>query len=417
MALKVPPYLVTKPGRTGATRHYWQPAKPLQAAGWRAETLGLDPVAAFGRARAINAALDAWRAGEDVPPGMPFRPPAEPTRRRGKVVQPGTVDDLFARFRASRFYRDLAPKTRKSYGWCMDVIGEVFGDEAAAAVTAKDREDLYGPMRKATPAKANAVVRVGRLIWNLADALELPLPRNPWERARLKGLEKSGKPWPRAAIAAFVDAADRMGYTGIADAVALNHWLGQREGDILALPRTILTASEAPIRQGKGGIWVVLPLTMVPQIRDRLALMRARAEKQTIVATTAIVNHATGKAYNEHTFRHDLAEVRRVLAAGDVKREIAAAPTFATDYVIRGRERLADAFTLQAGELVFKNLRHTAVLSMVDAGVSREWISAITGHTLKSIDTIIETYLVRSRAQAIQAFQRRIDHETKEANR
>lgn len=409
MALKVPPYLVTKPGAGGATRHYWQPAKPLQAAGWASETLGTDPVRAFARARAINIALEGWRAGEPVPAGMPFVDRAEPTRRRGKVVERGTVDDLFARFRASRFFKDLKPKTRTGYEWAMDVIGEVYGDEPARAVTAQDREALYGPMRKQTPAKANAVVRVGRLVWNLSQALGLPLDANPWEKARLKGLEKSGRPWPRAAIAAFVDCADRMGYTGVADAVALNHWLGQREGDILALPRTILSASEAPVRQGKGGIWVVLPLTMVPQIRARLALMKARA----IVAPTAIVNHATGRAYNEHTFRHDVAAVRRVLAAGDAARAIAPCPSFATDYVIRGRASLADAFTLQTSELVFKNLRHAAVLFLVEAGVSREWISAITGHTLKSIDTIIETYLVRTRAQAIQAFQRRMDHESR----
>ena len=72
---------------------------------------------------------------------------------------------------------------------------------------------------------------------------------------------------------------------------------------------------------------------------------------------------------------------------------------------------MADAFTLRTDELVFKDLRHTAVLALSEAGVSDVLISAVTGHTLGSVKQILETYLVRTKAMAVEAFKRRLAHE------
>lgn len=410
------PYLVAKPYRPACPRYYWQPSARLAAAGWQLTPLGTDQVAAIARARAINAGVEAWRRGQA---------PADPTiaapapRAAGKAPAAGTVDALVLAFKASRFWKQLEPRTQRGYDQCLDIIREWAGDAPAAAITAARAEKLYAPLQVRAPAMANAVMRVGRLLWNRAAKVGVPVGVNPFEKPGLVGLDKNGKPWPRAAIAAMVDAADRLGMHGVGDAIALNEWLGQRQADILALPRTILSAEDLPIRQGKGGVWVVLPLSLVPQIAARLALMRARTAGTTVKATTAIVNAATGLPYNEHTFRHDVARVRAAIAAGDEAHGIAACPTWSTDYVIRGRERDggsprsagADAFTLRTGELVFKDLRHTAVLALSEAGVSDVLISAVTGHTLGSVKQILETYLVRTKAMAVEAFKRRLAHE------
>lgn len=401
------PYLVAKPCRGGKPRWFWQPAADLRAAGWSPTPLGDDQVAAIERAQALNDAVAAWRAGS--PPDPAIAAPAP--RRSAAAPAAGTVDALVLAFKASRFWKQLETSTQRGYGQCLDVIREWAGDAPAAAITAARAEKLYAPLQARAPAMANAVMRVGRLLWNRAPKLGIPVGINPFEKPGLIGLDKNGKPWPRAAIAAMVDAADRLGMHGVGDAIALNEWLGQRQADILALPRTILSAEDLPIRQGKGGVWVVLPLSLVPQIAERLALMRARTAGTTVKPTTAIVNDATGLPYNEHTFRHDVARVRAAIAAGDVEHGIAACPTWSTDYVIRGRERMADAFTLRTDELVFKDLRHTAVLALSEAGVSDVLISAVTGHTLGSVKQILETYLVRTKAMAVEAFKRRLAHE------
>ena len=48
----------------------------------------------------------------------------------------------------------------------------------------------------------------------------------------------------------------------------------------------------------------------------------------------------------------------------------------------------------------FSHFRYTAVTRLAECGCSTPLISAITGHALKSVDTILERYLVRTREMA-----------------
>lgn len=396
------PYLLEK----ADGRRYWQPARALREAGWVTERLHGTDAEQLARAQELAAQLQAWRKGEAAPNGAPVQP-----RRRGKAAAPGTVGALIEAYEASRFYKDCAARTRDEYDDYLAMLKAWAGDKPARAITAKMAQDLYDARLPSGTARANALMRVGRLLWNCGPKLDVTIAGNPFASPRLIAIEKSGKPWTRAAIAAFIATADRLGLHGVGDAVALNEWLGQREGDILALPRTALTADDVAIRQNKTGAWVVLPLSLVPQIKARLALMRARAQGRPAAATTAIVNDATGLPYNAHTFRHDVVRVRAALAGGDPKAGIAKAASWETDYVIRGRADQADARSLRTDELIFKNLRHSAVLFLNEAGTSDALISAVTGHTLASIKQILETYMVRSKAMAVAALQRRLDHE------
>lgn len=424
------PYLSARPGRRDAdgaptTRYFWQPGPELRSRGWHLETLGPDQGKAIARASAINEAIAAHRRGAPVPAGMPFDGDQQPSRRRSTAI-PGSVDALLHAFKASRFYLDKRPKTRKGYAWCSDIISEVYGDEPAASITAKDREDLYAPMRAKTPAKANAVVRFGRLVWNLADALGIPLARNPWEKARLIGLDKSGKPWPAAAVACAVATCDALGMPAIGDAIMLDEWIGQREGDLLRAPRKLRQELGLVFGQSKTGSAVILAIDMIAPLMVRLAAADARLAARDVKATTLIVNDATGLPYNEHTFRHDWAKIRRAMAGGPGVDEATAAkvraiggpwPSFEVDYVVAGRAAYADdVTTVYAKDLVIKDLRHTAVLRLADAGCDIPFICAVTGHELASAAKILSTYNRHTRRRAVLAFQKRLDHEAAAKN-
>jgi integrase len=65
-----------------------------------------------------------------------------------------------------------------------------------------------------------------------------------------------------------------------------------------------------------------------------------------------------------------------------------------------------EATSVAAGitDLHLHDLRSTAVTMLAEAGCTVPQIAAITGHSLKTVTTIFESYLSRARALAEQAF-------------
>lgn len=384
-------YFVEKPGRAGP-RFFWQPSRALAAQGWKPQRLSGDRDTAIREAEARNLELDAWRQGT---------PGATAPKRKGAAA--GTVDELIDAYRDSRFYAALRDNTRRMYEQNLVILSQWAGDKPARAITAKMAQDFYGPMFKATPAKANGLMRVARLLWSRGRLLE-KVTANPFEKAGLIGIAKSGKIWPREAVAAFVETADRMGWHSIGTAVILDEWIGQREGDVLRLPRTIYRAGRLVLRQSKTGAGVELPIGMVDHLVRRLEDEQRRQAERDHTATTLLIREDTGRPWNEHSFRHAFGEIRAELAKTH--------PGFETDFVVAGRSPDApDAFRLRADELWFMHLRHTAVVRLAEAGCELPLIAAITGHTLESVKKILERYLVRTGEMARQAFAKRIAHE------
>jgi hypothetical protein len=207
------------------------------------------------------------------------------------------------------------------------------------------------------------------------------------------------------AVAAFVVVADRMGRHSIGTAVMLDEWLGQRQGDILRLPHSIYRAGVLSIRQSKTGAGVSLLIDLVPQLAERLAGETARVDARfaegPIKPAQLIVDESTCHAYAADRFRHLFAEVRAEAAE--------AHPAFQVDYLLPGRAMDdPDAFTIKMTDLWFMHLRHTAVTRLAEAECEIPLISAVTGHSPKSVQEILSGYLVRTRKLAKLAFQRRL---------
>ncbi len=64
-----------------------------------------------------------------------------------------------------------------------------------------------------------------------------------------------------------------------------------------------------------------------------------------------------------------------------------------------------EAATKAAGinDLHFHDLRGTAITMLAEAGCSTPQIAAITGHSLKTVTTILDKYLARTRTLAEEA--------------
>jgi integrase len=405
-SIKVP-YLVVKPGRAGGLRYFWQPAAALRSLGWRPQRIpdnwqafaGAELEAqAIARAKALNGELEAWRKGE-----APATAPAA-VARKGQPV-PGSLAAVIGSYKLSRFFTTKAEGTRRVYLQSLGILERWGGALPARAITPKAVQEFYELAYAKAPGVANNAVRVLRIVMEHARRENL-VAINPAVKPGLIGLAPSGRIWPLPAIELFVRKADELGKFSVGTAIMLNEWLGQREGDVLQFRRSLLRNGELVLRQNKTGAGVKLPLGMVERLRIRLEEEMKRQAAREVTATTLIVNEATGKPYTLASFGRDFAAVREA-AAAEVK-------AFAVDYLVAGADAEAE-LEIKTAELVFRHLRHTAVVRLAEAGCEVPLISAITGHTIQSVQQILERYLVRTGEMARQAFAKRLAKEKADA--
>ena len=406
MADARPRYLVEKPGAGGLPRWFWQPAASLRAAGHQAQRVPLHwqhiedadtlRAAAYARAWELNAEVDRLRetaalAGTRAPAPLPTR----------------TLGELIGAYRASPEWRGLAPATQRGYRQCLGKL-EAWAADAPLRLIDEARVQRLRAALGATPAYANAVVRVLRLLleWGRRHGW---LRVNPALRPGLTGSEPTGLIWPHAAVEALVAAADALGRPSVGTAVLLNEWLGQREGDVLRMPRTAYRNGSLLIRQSKTGARVALPVDLVPHLAARLdaELVRTQPKPGRAAASTIIVSEETGLPYKADNFRHVFAAVRA--AAARATKDDRAGLTFAVNHLLPGRDS-ADpaAFQVRMAELTFMQLRHTAVTRLAEAGCDTPLIASVTGHSQETVLAIMQRYMVRTAEMARVAFGKRM---------
>jgi integrase len=394
MARKRIRYLTDRRGPHGL-RYFWQPSTVLRGQGWQLTRLPDDFAAAVAAAEQLNARVDAWRAGTGEGPNgePPGRAAGKAAAQRAPRAAPGSVDALICAYRASRFWLGLAPKTQRVYAWCLEKISAWAGDAPASAITPALVEKFYQRLqvsgegeRKETPAKAAAVIRVLRLLLAAGQRLEVRpgVPYVTGNAAARPGLtvkrQREPRLWSAEDIAAMVAAADRLGWRSVGTAILLNSWIGQRLGDVLALPRWDVAAGALVFCQNKTGRTVSLPVHLVPALVERLT---AEAQRPGAVQspTHALVHDHTGKPWRPDTFGHVFAEVRA--------------------HAAKARPSCAD--------LWFMELRHTAVTRLHEAGVDALGIASITGHSEAGVSAILgRHYLVRTARAAERAFRQRL---------
>ncbi|CAB4166551.1 Integrase, catalytic domain containing protein [uncultured Caudovirales phage] len=401
-------HLVILPGARGALpRYFWQPSSKLRALGWRPTRVPadwpniLDPgaleAAAIAAAQDLNAKVDASReALIDAAALASVRPPPPLSAR--------TLHELIVDYKQGRSWRELAPKSQRGYNQCLARLEVWGGDVPVRVITAARVQKLIDSLR-ATPAVANAVARVLRLLLEHGRRGGW-ITINPALRPNLTGTPPTGLIWPRGAVDVFVAAADRLGRHSIGTAVLLNEWLGQREGDILRMPRQAFRNGSLVLKQSKTGAGVVLPIHLVERLMQRYRQEEAR--QQTRVGLdqplpfTIVVNETTGLPYKEDNFRHLFAEVRAAAA-------LDAPAGFNVDHLMPGRSASdPNAFVVRMEQLTFMSLRHTAVTRLAEAGADNSLIATITGHSQATVQSIIERYMVRTAKMAALAFGKRV---------
>ena len=239
-ALPLPRYVLRKPSKAGGWAYYFNVPIWARAAGCPVhnEPLGTDYQAAVLRAETILLPqFDVWRDGEDA----------------GRTSRPGTLDWVFAEYRADRRYADSDVRTKRNHETGFRLVGHYImkdgrrlGTMPLAAITTAVTDALYEKLLTVTETDAagNVIVRERRTTvnhamkscrraWNVAarNPGKVP-PINPFAQM---GLQSSDRETPTATFAelkAFRAKAIEMGLASLAIAALIGwEWL-QREADI-----------------------------------------------------------------------------------------------------------------------------------------------------------------------------------------
>lgn len=376
--IKIPYFIEIRNKRTEGVRYYWQPSSELREGGWRNERLPDSLSAAVDRAKELNSQVAAWRSGL-----------GEANGGGGKAVRPGSIKALVQRYKKSRFYEKLKPGTKPGYDWALKHIQIELGEEEpVAAITPKVVERLYTRVCKRSVSSANSIIRVLQALMKFA-VKDGAISTNPAAKPGLINTAAQGVLWPEAAVDLLVATADEEGRPSVGDAIELAYWLAQRPTDVLRLDRRVYRNGQFRIAQSKTNARLQIPHS--PRLQRRLdAALERLSQRNDVVATTLVVSEETGRPYQDTNFSHVFATIRAAAAKKT--------PVIETE----------DGTQVHVESLVFRQLRHTGVTRLAEAGCEIPEIAAISGHTMKSVHNILERYMVRTSKLAQNAAQKRL---------
>lgn len=409
--LKIPYLRIKARSKTGPARFYFGPSPRLAGDGWKTVALATDEATAIRQARAIKAVVDRWRAGaalKDKPAAADFaaafaaaNAAASADEAADAVIsalggtgvagptRSGTTRALIRDYKASHTYAELRPATRAGYEQHLKAIDKWMGDAPACTLTHDVCVAYYQSIAYDNPDAdtRGRPTHAARRMASLAELFRFGMTRpeyrltsNPAigiKRRRVrKAQDRMALLWRGDKLDAMIAAADALGMPSVGDAIALNVWWGQRPTDVLTIRRNQIDVSTGVMRlqQSKTGAWVEIETPAM--LLSRLTAARTRQTG----ATTLIVSPWTGRPFYENEFQKAIRKTRD--EAAKTRPECAA--------------------------LQFKHTRHTAVVAYAEADVDLPGIAAITGHTLKSLNAILEHYLVRTTRLAKYAVAARI---------
>lgn len=320
IGLKVP-YLRQTP-----SGFYWEPSRKVRALGFAPEALGKDAAAAVARANELNDKVKSAAAGTYSP---------------SAAAAPGTIARVIQKYRSSKKWQKLQPSTRRGYGQCLDRIERKWGGRHPEAMTRPVVKQWQETLEARAPAFAAAILRVLRIVLKHAKDMGHKVNLEDYAELDLHTAGGNQEPWEDYEISAYLDEAKCQGRQSMALALMLGVCLGQREGDVLALPRSARNPAEnvMELRQHKTGRRLAVPI--LPELQREIDLTPK-------LGTIFVVSEKSGKPYKEHHFRHVHRAICRAAGIPDTRK--------------------------------FMDLRHTAATRLGDAGCSDELIRSVTGH-------------------------------------
>jgi hypothetical protein len=201
-----------------------------------------------------------------------------------------------------------------------------------------------------------------------------------------------------ALVCRIAKSGEKITRRSIGDTILLGIDMGQRQRDRLLMRDEGLFDGRRRFCQSK--------TNMVVEIREtaRLAARLAEARRRTAALRLefgtredlVILDETTGRPYDQSTYRHVFAAVRELAYKGSDALGLAPCPS------LQFLDDRTEALTFKTDQ----DLRDTCVTRLYRAGVDLLSICDVSGHTYKSVQTIINHYLARDRVRADTAIDK-----------
>lgn len=287
--------------------------------------------------------IAAWQEAER----KPVRPP-----------ESDTVAGLIRQYCASQQWRKLADSTKEIARLNLRAVEDRWGDTPLEHVQNRRSRPIFlgwhDEMAETHPRAAdNKMAALQRVFsWALGRGLIDLNPIDTFERAyRSNRAELIWLPPHVAAFAAVASPELRL-------ALDLALHTGQRRGDLLRLPWSAYDGEAISLRQGKTRRAVWIPCT------DALKAALDTAPRR----ATTVLTRPSGISWTDDAFKNAWASAFKAAKIAD--------------------------------DLHFHDLRGTAVTMLSEAGCTPQEIAVITGHTVASVNRILEVYLARTKELA-----------------
>lgn len=354
-------YVVLKPRAKGHTAAYFQVPARLRPSGWAA-TIPLlartrkpgapdaeETAQIYRESQRLHARLTAARNG--------LANKANERKLATLVDAWQRSDDWPANLRTRRGYLQIIDKVLK---WSTRT-----GDPDPTVMTRDDVVQFLSIYNDRPPTK-RATLRVLHMILERAIHMGWRTD-NPSRGIKVRVAKTKVAIWEQSDVDLYVSTARELGLPSIALIVLLEWEIGQRLTDVRAFRAGAEYDRDLGVfrfSQSKTDAAVVL------EVSSTLRAMLYEASKGELFVFR---HEGTGKAYSENLLSKTFAKVREEVVENG------------------GRP------------LLLKWLRHSCVVQLGRAGCTVPEIRAITGHTLASATTILETYLPRDGAMGRNA--------------
>jgi integrase len=291
----------------------------------------------------------------------------------------GTFNGLVRKYTLSvEFVEKLAPSTQTEYQRMLTSAEVEFGDMPLAALDdPRVRRDFLDWREKVARRSGereadNRLSAISAMLTWAVDRGHLTVNHLRGFR-RLYHVDRSEIIWLPEHVAAFMAVAP----IEMQRAMILALHTGQRQGDLLRLPWSSYDGSTITLRQGKARHGRVLASPVKIPCTAALRRMLDNMER----TSPLILTTKTGQSFKKRYFARLWDETAN--AAG---LESITLPGF--DEPVR---------------LHFHDLRGTTVTLLSESKCNLQQIATITGHSLKTVDRILERYLARTSGLAEQA--------------
>ena len=273
----------------------------------------------------------------------------------------GTLGGLIRDFTLSPEFAKRAESTQKEYRRMLSKVETKFGTMPIAVLedprVRGDFLDWHEEVAKESGAREadnRLAVVSAMLTWAVRRARIFHNHVKGFER--LHEVDRSDKLW----LLEHIDAFMKVAPIEMQRALILALHTGQRQGDLRKLAWTNYDGAGISLRQSKGNRRIYVACTQALK-----TMLDGMDRKAAVILTTR-----TGRAWQKRYFAEQWEEASKAAGITD---------------------------------LHFHDLRGTAVTMLAEAGCSVPEIASITGHSLKSVYTILERYLSRTRSLAQSA--------------